>query len=114
MSWLSHLKNNIIHALADAVPTPAQQPVHQAASNVANAVGSFLNVMEGVAEQTVAEAVASKLGPAAAVLEYDFLHQLIAAATTRQSKLAQPTPTDVSAPATIPAPSGSAVPLAPQ
>ena len=65
----------------------------------ADAIGGLLNVFENVAEGVITTAVAQHLGPAAAALEYDFLHALITKAQARQTAITLPTPALITPPA---------------
>ena len=99
MSWLSVIKNNIVNAITNHAPPEQQAPVHQAATAAADAIGGLLNVFENVAEGVITTAVAQHLGPAAAALEYDFLHALITKAQARQTAITLPTPALITPPA---------------
>lgn len=103
MSWLSTIKNNIVNAITNLAPHEQQAPVHQAATAATDAIGGLLNVLENVAEGVITTAVSTHLGPAAAALEYDFLHALITKAQARQTAIALPTPAPLPAPAAAPA-----------
>ena len=102
MSWLSVLKNNIIATVTHAAPPAEKTQVHDAASNVADAIGSLLGALEHVAQDVIDTAIVAKFGPAAAVIEHDFLNAIIAVATAKKAATSQPAPAPVIANPTPP------------
>jgi hypothetical protein len=102
MSWLSVLKNNIISTVTHAAPPAEKTQVHQAATDVASAIGSLLTALEGVAQDVIDTAITAKFGPAAAVVEHDFLNAIIAVATAKKAATSQPAPAPVTTDPTKP------------
>jgi hypothetical protein len=96
MSWLSTIKNNIIAALTAATPAPEQQAVHDAATQVAAALGNALSTLDTVAEGWLNEFVTAKFGSLAGAMEYEALSALKRVIDARQATIAQPGPTKLS------------------
>lgn len=98
MSWLSTIKNNLLHVIDGFTPTNDQALVHNAINDLGASMSAFTLAMEGLAENVLTDAVATKLGANAAKIEYDFLHALVTKANVRMGLIAQPTPTPISIP----------------
>jgi len=103
MSWLSTIKNNLLHVIDGFTPTNDQAAVHNAINDLGASLSAFGLAMEGLAEHVITDAVASKLGPNAAKVEYDFLHALVLKANARLAALALPTPVPIAVPPVAPA-----------
>jgi len=112
MSWLSTIKNNLLHVIDGFTPTNDQALVHNAINDLGASLSAFGLAMEGLAENVLTDAVASKLGPNAAKVEYDFLHALVLKANARMGLIAQPTPVPISVPP-VSAPPAPVEPVAP-
>jgi hypothetical protein len=102
MSWLSVLKNNIIATVTHAAPPAEKTQVHAAATDVASAIGSLLTALESVALDVIDTAIAAKFGPAAAVVEHDFLNAIISVASAKKAAAVQTAPAPVTANPTKP------------
>ena len=113
MSWLDTIKNNLLHVIDGFTPTNDQAAAHNAINDLGASLSAFGLAMEGLAENVITDAVASKLGPNAAKVEYDFLHALVLKANGRLAVLALPTPVPIAVPPVAPAAPAAPVEAAP-
>jgi hypothetical protein len=111
MSWLSTIKDNLLHTIEGFVPSNEQTVAHQAIMNLGSSMATFAVVMEGLAENVIHEAVATHLGANAAKIEYDFLHALILKANARLAAIALPAPAPINVPPVAPAPVDHSAPV---